>query len=536
MIIRKPYAMLIKYFKLIHAILFVAMSYLMYRTGMITTFFSKYFSEGENVIGQEITNGLFHNLMYFSIILIIVGFAIILSLMFSKNKEIRYYVIGIVIYILLLVVFQVDYNIINQMEGEQLSTRTVKAISDITTIAILIQGVFTVLTFVRATGFNIKKFDFDKDLQELDITESDREEVEIGLEFDYEKLKRNVRKSIRHFKYGYLENKIWWNIVIFVFLLFVGYQTYMMMGWNEKKYKNNEYFSTSDFTMNIENSYITNTDYKQNELPDGKHLLVLQFKIRKNYTTKMKLETSRAELLVGDLKYYPTGRYQTDLKDFGTMYRGQNLLNEEEYYYLCYEIPSNYLDKKIRFRYIDRFDTIKEKIEAHYITVNLNNIDLRTKKKVIEHKLGEKVEFNHSILKNGSLIISDYDLKKEYKLQYNFCPTEGECYQSFEYIKPSILTNYNKTLLKLNISFDMNNPYFKKDSTNVFQFLNTYGKIKYVINGNEKIQNIDFKQVKPVKANSSHVVYLEVLEEIMQADKISFILKIRNQEFIYILK
>lgn len=536
MIIRKPYAMLIKYFKLIHAILFIAMSYLIYKTGMITTFFSKYFSEGENVIGQEITNGLFNNFIYFGIILIIIGLIIILFLMFSKKKEIKYYVIGIIIYILVLIVFQVDYNIINQMEGEQLGARTIKAISDITTIAIIIQAFFTILTFIRATGFNIKKFDFDKDLEELNITESDREEVEIGMEFDYESLKRKLRKNIRHFKYGYLENKLWWNIVIIVLVIIMGYQTYIMFGWNEKKYSNNEYFTTSDFTMNIERSYIINTNSKQEKLSNNKHLIILQFKIKKNYATKAKLETGRAELLVGNAKYYPTDQYQTYLNDFGTLYRNQSLSSELEYYYLCYEVPSNYLDKKMRFRYVDRFDTIKKKMEAHYITVNLNVMDLRSKTKAITNRLGENINLDNSILQKGNLVISSYELKKEYKLQYNFCITAGECYQSFEYIKPDILTNYNKALLKLNFIFNIDNPYLRKKSLNMFDFLNTYGKIEYQIDGKKKTQNIDFKQVKPVKTNSSSTIYIEVLEEIMKANKINLVLKIRNQQFVYILK
>ena len=46
MIIKKPYAFLIKYFKLIHIILFFSMVYLIFKTRSIQIFFTNYASSG----------------------------------------------------------------------------------------------------------------------------------------------------------------------------------------------------------------------------------------------------------------------------------------------------------------------------------------------------------------------------------------------------------------------------------------------------------------------------------------------------------
>ena len=42
----------------------------------------------------------------------------------------------------------------------------------------------------RATGFDIKKFDFAKDLEELDIETKDNEEFEVNLELETDKYQR----------------------------------------------------------------------------------------------------------------------------------------------------------------------------------------------------------------------------------------------------------------------------------------------------------------------------------------------------------
>ena len=286
MIIRKPYAILIKHFKLIHAALAAMMLYLIYRTTMIARFFLDYFSNELGVIGQELTDGLFNDWMYFLTFIVILGFIAVLVLMITKQKPVKYYVGAIAGYIGLLVIINIDHSIIASMEAELLSARTVRAMSDVTWISIGVQTVLIVLTFIRATGFNIKHLDFEKDLQELNITEEDREEVEVDLDVDSGKLRRKIRKQIRHIKYVYLENKLLCNILIVVTIILLGYFIYNKSGMNEKIYKQNQTFQTAAFIMNIEDSYITNTNYKLKKLENEQNLLVLRLRVKGIYNKR----------------------------------------------------------------------------------------------------------------------------------------------------------------------------------------------------------------------------------------------------------
>ncbi len=536
MIIRKPYAILIKHFKLIHSALLAMMIYLIYRTSMITRFFLEYFSDEMGVIGKELTDDLFNNWMYFFTFVVILGLIVVLILMIAKQKPVKYYIVAIVTYIALLVILNMDHSMIASMESELLSARTVRAMSDMTWILVGLQTLMIVLTFISATGFDIKKLDFEKDLQELKITEEDREEVEVGLDVDSGKIRRQIRKQIRHIKYVYLENKLLCNLLIIATILFAGYFIYDKSGMNEKIYKQNQFFQTYSFVMNIEESYITNTNYRLEKLNDQKTLLILRLKVRNIYNKEVSMDTARLEVTIKNHKYYPTKSYANDISDFGNNYRGEKIGNEEQSYVLCYEIPSNYINEEMLFQYVQSVSGIKNKLEIEYQKVKLSPINLETTPEKKQYKLKEKADMKGSILGDTKFVIQSYEIKPEFKFTYNFCPANNECYQSTEYIKPNTLTNYNKVLLRLNGLVESESNYLDKVKKNLFKFINQYGVFKYKVDGKWKTHTISLSQVKPTKVVTGSDVYIEVLEEMSRATEIELVLRAKNYEYTYILK
>lgn len=536
MIIRKPYAILIKNFKLIHALLFAMMSYLLYRSYSISHFFSEYFADDRGVVGQELTDSLFSNWMYFFTIVIILGLIIVLVLMVFKKKPVKYYIGSILAYVIFLIVLNIDNSTISTMEIEQLSARTVRAMADITLIMMAVQAFVLVLTFVRATGFNIKQFDFEKDLQELNITEEDREEVEVGLNVDAGKFERRLRKNLRHAKYVYLENKLICNILIVVAILLLGYGIYTNSGLNDKFYKQGQSFQTGSFVINIEESYITDKNYTGKKFENNKTILVLKMKIRNIYNTPVKLEMARAELTIKGHKYYPNTNYYSDMIDFGNIYQSEKIGSTDTNYVFCYEIPSNYVEEKMIFQYVQNISGIKNKLEVTYQKVRIEPIDLRTNLKVKEYKIGEKIDMTGTIFGSTKFAINSYTVQKEFKFTYNFCPVTNECYQSNEYIKPNVLTNYNKVLLRMNVALELNHNYINSSYKDIFQFVSKFGTIEYKVDGKWKSHTLGLVQVKPTKVATGSDLYIEVLEEVATAENIRLVLSAQNQKYHYILK
>lgn len=526
MVIRKPYAFLIKHFKLIHIIMLVLMIFLAYRTTLIATFFSDYFSNGEDIIGQEITNGLYTSTMYLSVFVILIGLSIVLALMFFKNKPIKYYFGSILSYVIIFAVLNISQNTIGQMEGELLSARSVRAISDVVNISLILQVVFIAVTAIRATGFNIKKFDFEEDLAELDVTEDDREEIEVGLDFDSGKVRRQFRKRIRHIKYVYAENKLILNVLFLITFILAIYFGYTKSGLNEKKYKENDYLYVSVFSMKIEDSYITNTNYKEVKYSNNKTILVLRVKIKNLSNTSRIFETGRAELNISGNKYYPIKSYDKDMIDFGEVYQGTKITSTEEEMILCYEVPINFLDKDMYFEYLEGVQSIKKQLEKTYVKVKLSPLDLRKEKDTVTGSLNEVNKFDKSILKNTSLIIKQFDIKEEYKLSYNFC-SNGDCVTSYEYLKADILSTNQKYLLKITADFKTD------ENINFYQFLNRYGTIEYVDLNDKRHTITSFKKVTPKLVKNSGEYFIEVDKDLVSAKEISIVIKIRNQTYIY---
>jgi len=188
MILRKPYAFFIKYFRLINLVMAILMGILIYRTWMIASFLNRYVNDYITASNNFVI-GSYINIYSFLIPLFIVIFTIIvLSVLFVKQKPKKLYVINLVIYILLIVLYGVDYFILHGINEVIWSIQISKAVRDITYIFLVAQVVSCILTLIRATGFDIKQFNFGTDLQQLDIDTKDNEEFEVAVEFDKNKM------------------------------------------------------------------------------------------------------------------------------------------------------------------------------------------------------------------------------------------------------------------------------------------------------------------------------------------------------------
>ena len=110
---------------------------------------------------------------------------------------------------------------------------------------------------VRGLGFDIKKFDFKSDLQELNITASDSEEVELTVGLDSNAIKRKGRRSLRELKYYYIENKYMLNIVLIVFLVIGAFSIFINKEVVNKVYDEGETMNTSIYNLTVTDSYTT---------------------------------------------------------------------------------------------------------------------------------------------------------------------------------------------------------------------------------------------------------------------------------------
>ena len=123
MILRKPYAFLIKYFKLIHLFIAVLIGYLLYKSYNLVDFLSLSVANNYNAVISGQIAGLFINyFMYFAIILIL-GFLIAIYYLLShKDKPRKFYMYSIIYYIILFILFTIFYDFINDLSNNEITS------------------------------------------------------------------------------------------------------------------------------------------------------------------------------------------------------------------------------------------------------------------------------------------------------------------------------------------------------------------------------------------------------------------------------
>lgn len=526
MILRKPFAFFIKHFKFIHLILAICAIYLITKTNEILSFYLEYMDIMSISSGTSISTDLFNILLWISTIVIILGSVLIAFLMKLKKKPIRFYVINIIVYIALIFIYIFAHSTVRSLEIGLVDVRTLKMIQDFLVIAMILQVPSAISLVIRALGFDIKKFDFERDLEELEITSEDNEEIEVNLEFDFDKFKRNVRKQIRHFKYVYFENKTIINVIFTISLVIIGIIVYLNIGVYNRAYHENQRFNVTNYQIMVNDSYKVRTDYNGNIVDDKASFIVISLKLRSNYLDKTKFETARIALEINKHLFYPQKDYKTEFSDLGTLYTNQNITKDDNNYIIAFEIPKNYQNKKMKLKYFDYND--KE------VTINIKPNSFKNPK-LYNYNLGDTIKLDDSILKNTTIKLSSFEVNDYFKNDYKLC-IDNNCIDSYEYLVPTYTGNEDKALIKItgNINWDENKKISEID--NLYKFIEIYGKVSYILNGEEKDVNINLKEVKPNKASDDNTYYIEVNKEVKDASKIYLTFVVRDKEYKYVVK
>lgn len=520
MIFRKPYAFFIKHFKLFNVILTILQVYLIYKLSFMYHFFSEYANNPMGAIGQDLTGTLLNKLIYIVGFVIIIFSLIMLFILSIKKKSLKLYIFTFIINVFILFLIYKITDVLQICEIQIVDTRTIYAYRDILLIAIILELVMSILTLVRSIGFDIKSFQFGQDLEKMHIDVTDNEEFELNIDVDSSKIKRNIERRKRYFKYFIFEHKFLLLLISAILIGVVSYFIYSKADIYHNATKPNKIIQLDNFDIGTKTSYITNKDYRGNVITDNS-LIIIPIEI-KTSTTKQKLNTARFALTIDNHSYYHITNYQDKLIDLGTVYKDQIIPNEFTTYLLVFEVPNEYTNKTMYLQY----GTVNN--QNVKFVIKPQNID--TLNKTFTSNLGNTVIFKNDLIESGTLIINNYEFSDKFKVDYKFCVTNNECYNSYEYIVPDYKNNYDMTILKLNGNMNM-----IKSNINVSNFPDfviKFGTLVYTKDGITK-RCTNLKQIKPSKTKLDDVYYIEVYDEIKDADDIAFEFKIRNTLYSY---
>lgn len=488
MVLKKPYAFMIKHFRAIHLLLLVPIFYLIIKTRAIVYFFNNYVSFGYSINFSEVLTGISSHyiniLMYISVILILIVFVAMSIILQKKDKPTKQYNICIIFYAVIFILITASFSLFNAVENDTLDDVFARFVRDIGFIVYLSEYVFAALTFIRGIGFNLKKFNFKSDLEDLEISSEDSEEFEFLVGRDIHEAKRNVRRFFRELRYYYLENKFIVNVIVVISVIGIGTFLYMNREIKEKVYKQNESFSFGSVNVKVTNSFISNLSNNGKVINKDKSYVIILLEIKNRFTASKDFNHENLGLIVNKKRVQPNISLGNYFSDYGNPYTGSSIKGETtNNYILVYEIDKYLVNGNFKLESYSRADNtpgglgiINKEIKIKPNVVHSNIVTNNVNK-------GTNINLSSSNFKKSSVAIVDYALTSRY--EYQICKDENNCVtdavSTFDY--PS---GYNKLLLILDYNFVLDQEsLYAKLNRDYKTFFNDFLEIKYKYNGKE---------------------------------------------------
>lgn len=342
MVLRRPYAFLIKHFRMIHLIITALLVAIM----IITRRVYKYLTIviGDTVRRYDALDYTNYRL-YIYLVLALLLCGVIFWLLKFKDKPRKMYIAVIAGYIVIGLFMMVVFTYLHGFLNDVPDGKTMRLYRDMLSFLLIFQYVYILIMFVRGLGFDIKKFNFASDVQELNINASDSEEVEINTQIDTTNIARVIRKQNREFGYFFKEFKAIIIPILVIIVLFLGYKGYSYFTAKLKVYKENEVIGSINQVKVVDSYYSEGSTYDY---------VIIRFSAYKDGKQE-RLNTGNLTLQVGKDKYTPDKTLCSKFSNLGNCYKKQYITDEEKEYIVVYGVKKLNIQRSYLI-YSDSFD------------------------------------------------------------------------------------------------------------------------------------------------------------------------------------
>lgn len=535
MIIKKPYAFLIKKFRWIHGILFAMLVFLAIKSINIYTFFSDYATNHYYVMSSMLASEYIDLTLFVVTILAVLVSALIYFILSLKNKDRKTYVFLCLYYIILFVYFIYMLSIFQNLQSKSLGIETVRAIRDISVIVSLPQIVFLFIICGRTLGFNLKQFDFKKDLEEMQIDTKDYEEVEVEFGKNNYKTARFLRKTLRLTKYFILENKFIVTVLASIIVLATSLAIFVNIKIYNVSYNENVEILANNVYYTVMSSYVTDKDINDNVITKNKKYVLIKIKANNKTTTNYNLYRETFRLELNNTMLIPTFGLDNKFIDVGKTYSPFEIKSgETKEFIIVFELDNSVNQSEFILK-------IKNYDYGNFTTLESEYKDINIVPKYIDHDedygklyLPIRLNLEETMLGKTNLVLNAYEIATTFKEKYEYCIEENNCMINTYIVKPISTGKGNLSVLKLRGTLDLDEDlYMNKYITNLGDLLSYFGKISYRYRGKYKTASIT---KIPTKLKTDEYSYVEVPSELAEANKIEIILTIRGIKYTLVLK
>lgn len=522
MVLKKPYAFLIKHFKLIHLLLCIPLIYLILKTGSIASFLSNYVQANYYTSITNIAGTYLNYFIYLAIIAVILLVLTVYFLMRQKKKDTKFYMFLIIYYIVLFFLITFAHNALTLIESAEIEAQTVRMYRDIAWIAYVPQFFFAGFTILRGIGFDLKKFNFDEDAKELEITDIDSEEFELTFGSNAYKYKRTFRRFIREFSYYFKENKFAFTMLAVIIVGILSTLLYLNFGVYHKTYKESQKLSHNNLIVTVVDSVLSNMDMGGNIIKEGKYYLAIALKIKNNSKKDTTLDYENFKIEVANRLIETSLDRTSYFVDYGIPYTRETKIKSEEenVYVITYEIEKELIDQTLTLKILESLNSDLGSITPIYKTVNLKYEKRFDTKEIRTTEYNRILELSGSKIGMVQISLKNNAIQKSYEYTYKKCK-KNNCQD----LKNKVVSQSKNTLLILDRMFEID-PYteYYKARRGASSFTKDFIKIRYIVNEEKKTANII--DVTPKELQDKWI--FQIPEEVQYAKEKELIVNLRG--------
>lgn len=511
MIVRKPYAFLIKNFRIIHFTILSIIIYLFYRANILYSFFDNYSGRGISSVNLLTLNNLINIFTYVITFILILILIIIYVMLREKKKPKLLYLITILIYMTFFVMLLYTDNQLSIIKSYSLSLTLSRITRDILLIYAILQGILIAIFSLRSFGFDIKKFEFTKDIGGLEVNDQDREEMEVSVNFDKDKLTRFYNKTKREFVYYFKENKLILFSIIGIIIIFIigiiissSNNIITTIPEGRKTIKNDKIFI-------VEKSYITKQNYYGKVISKENTYLIIKFKIKNESTNDIKLNLGYMLLDNGKKLFHVYEEKRGNFIDIGEQYEDGTIIktNKSLEYIVMYELKNKDITKNM---------TLQNQIFGNKVLLKPVNIDKNSPIKL--YNIGDNIKKENEFSKPFNLEINTLEIKNKFNYNYRLC-ISNICKD----LSDEIIAISNKQIVKIK---------GKLKNGNLLKLITNQSKITY--ENNKKI--VSTNKLTNIRINGllDNELYFYVPNESKKHDAIYLDIYTRNNTIRYIIR
>ena len=527
MVLKKPYAFLIKHFKIIHLVLFAIILYITYRFNSISTFFANYVKNNYSA-GVTIAKSYIPITIFLAVLIVIVFSTLMWLLMNNRKKPNKFYLLTGIYYLFILITIIYAYNTINSLVTASLTPRTSRALRDIYQILLFPNFYFLIISLIRGIGFDVKKFNFKEDLEELEIKSDDNEEFEFVLGKDSYKWKRKVRRSIREFKYYILENKFFITIIVGV-IFAIGLITFTLnVTIFKKSYHIGDTLNTDTFSYKLNNAYMTSYDLSGKKIKDDKKYIILDLTV-KSLSNSRTIKQEEFYLTKRKNVYNFKSSLSNSFRDIGISYKGDKVSTNAENYIFVFEVEAK-IKGTFTLNIFDKINYKNDIAEYEFKTFNFKPTNIDSSSTSEAKKINDVLSFNKNIYGNTSLTIKNIKISNSFEYKYNSCDENNNCNFVSDIVIPADITKNNLLIIEYDLSLDEKAP-ISKTITNR-NFFNGILKATYKYQNKNYMVNL----VPTTNRYIQNVIFADIPKNLQNMEDLNINFKTRNENYAFSVK